>query len=96
MYWHQLTDQEQSVAKVSRVRYKQFKQPPWCHYPEATAGVMGCWSLVFGYIHRRLDCKGCSLESRNERMAAKHEFDWDCSLIHKTQEQLNAEEKEHV
>ena len=25
---------------------EQYNQPDWCEYPNALAGVMGCWSLM--------------------------------------------------
>ena len=44
---------------------KKFKQPDWCAYPDALAGMMGCWSLVDNRpnglrtkISRKF-CKGC-------------------------------------
>ena len=26
--------------------YKHYKQPPWCFYPDALSGEMGCWTLI--------------------------------------------------
>ena len=26
--------------------YKHYKQPPWCQYPDALRGIMGCFSLI--------------------------------------------------
>jgi hypothetical protein len=80
-YWHTLSNKEQRLAQKSRLNIKGFRQPPWCHYPKATENLMGCWSLMLGKIHRRLDCKSCSLECKNARNAKRLGFDWDCYVI---------------
>ena len=34
-------------------------QPTWCRYPDAVAGVMGCWSLMDHKVDSEDRCKGC-------------------------------------
>lgn len=38
---------------------KKITQPKWCDYPDATAGILGCWSLVSGKITSEDRCKNC-------------------------------------
>lgn len=73
-FWHELTDTEMlALLKAGGMTWgeaqKKYPQPPWCDYPEAVCGVMGCWSLMgiggknpLGHrIRKREDCKGCDL-----------------------------------
>lgn len=63
-YWH-----EMSLVRRKRVLFseisvgefmRKYKQPRWCHYPDALAGVMGCWSLVSSRITVSENyCKNC-------------------------------------
>lgn len=47
---------------------KKYSQPDWCNYPEALAGMMGCWSLTLpGKIRAFKDCKGCECRSGRRR-----------------------------
>ena len=34
-------------------------QPDWCRYPGAAVPVMGCYSLLLGYISQERDCGSC-------------------------------------
>ncbi len=38
---------------------KDFPQPPWCNYPGAINGFMGCWSLVGHKVTGEADCQDC-------------------------------------
>ncbi len=48
-YWHELPQEKIDMIIKSKVKVgevlKKYKQPNWCHYPDALAGKMGCWSL---------------------------------------------------
>lgn len=39
------------------MKYSEILVPDWCEYPEATNGVMGCWSLISGCIKE--PCETC-------------------------------------
>lgn len=71
VYWHTMTLEQQRAAVRSRARVRSFRQPPWCMYPDAVAGVMGCWSLMLGHVRSRADCKTCDLEIGNVRKERK-------------------------
>jgi hypothetical protein len=63
-YWHKLTDKEMQALKELKPSnkwfFKNIKQPDWCAYPEALAGLMGCWSLNFRDRKRtRKMCREC-------------------------------------
>ena len=52
-YFHELTQEEidKIPGKTSLKRIaKDYPQPDWCEYPDATAGAMGCWGLVLGRV----------------------------------------------
>ena len=71
-YWHELSKEEQEKfiqeEKITIGEFmKKFKQPDWCSYPNALEGLMGCWALVFGYIHSEEDCKDCEFYGRKDR-----------------------------
>jgi hypothetical protein len=34
-------------------------QPPWCGYPMAASGIMGCWSLWYGHVTGPETCHNC-------------------------------------
>lgn len=66
-YFHELTDEHvqnliDDGAKVSDIM-DNYLQPDWCDYPDALAGLMGCWSLtdLFGLRHSigHEYCKNC-------------------------------------
>jgi hypothetical protein len=63
-YFHELTEKEFQVLVEKKYTYEQLKkdypQPIWCGYPEATSGALGCWSLELldGRISRKF-CKTC-------------------------------------
>lgn len=61
-YFHELTDQEFKELP-GNITYeqlaKEYPQPDWCEYPDATAGLMGCWSLMSMLIKNRDCCKNC-------------------------------------
>jgi hypothetical protein len=72
-YWHKIPKEDQkAVLQFSQMTVGAFmdkyQQPPWCNYPEALGGTMGCWSLMIpGKIWNRSCCKNCELleELRN-------------------------------
>lgn len=35
-------------------------EPAWCRYPDPTTPVMGCWSLLYGYVGSEDYCKNCT------------------------------------
>jgi hypothetical protein len=66
-YFHTLSDS--TVKRLIRKGTtlvelkKRYKQPDWCNYPDALAGIMGCWSLMdlLDLRHQisKQYCKGC-------------------------------------
>jgi hypothetical protein len=64
-YFHELTRPEyrkfckgnphMTYAEIE----KRYPQPPWCNYPEAVMGVMGCWSLTSFMVKGREYCVTC-------------------------------------
>jgi hypothetical protein len=78
IFWHELTHKKKTA--ISRAIKKQdrtseefmsmFKQPTWCEYPDALAGMMGCWSLVSKSKSITIDeeyCKTCECSSVFEK-----------------------------
>ncbi len=62
-YFHELTEQEFRESIMGEFTWsqlaEQYPQPTWCAYPDATEGVMGCWSLMeFGTVNEKY-CSGC-------------------------------------
>ena len=61
-YFHELSKEEFSLL-VGKITYgelaEKYPQPEWCTYPEATAGMMGCWSLVGHMVTGKEFCKNC-------------------------------------
>jgi hypothetical protein len=68
-YFHELTDKEWKELKESGKTWAEaaviYPQPEWCEYPEALAGEMGCWSLVYRMGVSRESCKGCELYNKD-------------------------------
>lgn len=62
-YFHELTEAEFKETCVDKMTYmqlaKDYPQPLWCSYPEATGGLMGCWSLISFMVTGRNYCKNC-------------------------------------
>jgi hypothetical protein len=64
-YFHELTKKEfESIRKKNpRMTYgecaKLYPQPTWCNYPDATFGVMGCWSLIYFMVTGKDYCRDC-------------------------------------
>jgi hypothetical protein len=64
-YFHELTKREfEGIRKKNpRMTYgecaKLYPQPPWCNYPDATFGVMGCWSLLGFMVTGKDYCRDC-------------------------------------
>ena len=71
-YFHLLTDDDVRELADGKTTWgdvqEQFNQPPWCGYPDALDGPMGCWSLC-NYREQRIpnwprirgfgDCQNC-------------------------------------
>lgn len=56
LYWHKLRDSTikrlyKNGLTVDEV-IRRYKQPDWCAYPYAIAGIMGCWSLIDSFNSR--------------------------------------------
>jgi hypothetical protein len=66
-YLHELPVGAQKAVLRSNMKVgefmKKWKQPDWCKYPDATEGIMGCWSLMSGYVTGPEYCKGCDMFS---------------------------------
>lgn len=64
-YFHKLTKDEFQSLVERKLTYEQiakdYPQPIWCGYPDATCGVMGCWSLVSFMVTGKKYCKNCDL-----------------------------------
>ena len=69
-FFHELTREEfEKIAKRRRsVKnfVRDYPQPVWCEYPEATAGMMGCWSLVGFMVTGEDYCKKCDCYKKRE------------------------------
>lgn len=63
-YFHELTPKEYDGLVKKKLTYKQlgkdYPQPKWCDYPNATEGVMGCWSLISFRVSGKEFCDGCT------------------------------------
>lgn len=53
--FQQLIDEKWTWGKLA----EHYKQPPWCGYPNALEGQMGCWSLIKRDLHRPISCDYC-------------------------------------
>jgi hypothetical protein len=62
-FFHKINDEEYqwlcSEKKTWGYVLKHYRQPEWCTYPEALAGIWGCWSLIYRYKINRNKCKRC-------------------------------------
>ena len=62
-YFHELTEDEFKEILRQKITWgecaKEYPQPVWCGYPDAVAGVMGCWSLMDFKVYGRNFCKHC-------------------------------------
>ncbi|HDY68991.1 MAG TPA: hypothetical protein ENH85_14525 [Candidatus Scalindua sp.] len=69
-YFHELTKKDYFELAKRGITYKKLAklhpQPKWCGYPNATEGVMGCWSLTSFMINSENDCKKCDLYYKYE------------------------------
>jgi len=68
-YFHELTEQEYKELVDKGATWEElerdYPQPPWCNYPEATRGIMGCWALVGFEVTGENFCKNCDLYNKN-------------------------------
>jgi hypothetical protein len=69
-YYHELKKEEFLWLVEEKTTYseveKDFPQPPWCSYHQATFGIMGCWSLTdwesgYSTVTGEDFCKTCDL-----------------------------------
>lgn len=62
-YFHELTQEEYQKLVEQKYTYdqlaKDYPQPVWCAYPNATEGIMGCWSLMGFMVTGEDCCKSC-------------------------------------
>jgi len=62
-YYHELTEQEFKDKVAGKLTYGEcasdYPQPSWCSYPQATWGMMGCWSLIGFMVTGEEYCKDC-------------------------------------
>ena len=62
-YYHELTKEEFDELVKKKYTWGQlaedYPQPKWCGYPDATEGLMGCWSLVLHKIKSKDLCENC-------------------------------------
>jgi hypothetical protein len=64
-YFHELTREEfDKIIVETPMTWSEceelYPQPPWCEYPNAIEGDMGCWALMLHIRHNREDCLQCS------------------------------------
>lgn len=64
-FWHRLPDCEikRLLSEAVTVDFvlQNYRQPTWCNYQDALAGVMGCWSLTDNFGSRKsISKKFCS------------------------------------
>jgi len=73
-YYHELRKEEYLWLVKEGTTYaeleKDFPQPSWCEYPQATSGLMGCWSLIdfesgYSRVTGVFFCLGCPLYLEN-------------------------------
>lgn len=60
-YWHELSPEWQDAERTRKASCDEFKQPVWCYYPDALAGLLGCWSLGLGNVNSITNCWNCNL-----------------------------------
>ncbi len=76
-FFHELTEVEfkKLVKKHPHMTNAQFAmaypQPPWCNYPDATYGIMGCWSLTSFMVKDKKYCKNCDLLIKDKKIPRK-------------------------
>lgn len=62
-YYHELTKAKLRELAKSGMTWgemaKEYHQPKWCGYPNALAGLLGCWSLTGGLVKNEDYCKDC-------------------------------------
>jgi len=63
-FFHRLSKVKQEEILGSHMTIGElldtYRQPSWCGYPDALAGIMGCWSLIdAGRIRKKADCANC-------------------------------------
>lgn len=67
-YFHELTEEEFNKIVNEGINGKKitwgelpqyYPQPPWCEYPDATEGIMGCWSLTSFWVKNEEYCHHC-------------------------------------
>ena len=69
-YFHELTEEEFQELLKKKLTWGEcaieYPQPSWCGYPDAVAGMMGCWSLMSLVVENEDYCKSCDCYSKFE------------------------------
>lgn len=58
-YWHRISKKEAEKTETWGAVVKKYKQPAWCAYPDALAGLLGCWSLIMPETRQNISKKFC-------------------------------------
>lgn len=62
-YFHELTEAEYKEKVDGKLTYaecdRDYPQPVWCGYHNATWGLLGCWSLTDFLVTGEGYCKNC-------------------------------------
>jgi len=73
LYWHELSKEEYDKIIKSEMTIQdaldKYSQPDWCGYPDALAGMWGCWSLT-GENRIKISkefCKDCECNKLNDQ-----------------------------
>ena len=73
--FHELTAEEFKTLVEAKMTWgeleEKYPQPEWCNYPEATRGLMGCWSLISHLVTGRDFCKNCDCSKDYKEEPAK-------------------------
>lgn len=71
-YFHEVVPGGFDQLKLEHPRWTigdviaRLAQPEWCGYPEAVGGIMGCWSLIGGYVKCESYCHNCDEHRQNQ------------------------------
>jgi hypothetical protein len=76
LYWHQLPDSVvDHLFDIGGITWgdivENYSQPPWCQYPQALNGALGCWSLVDTKLRHTITAKLCERECEHFRKVKK-------------------------
>jgi hypothetical protein len=64
-YWHTLPDDlVDHLFKVGGITWgevvENYDQPPWCQYPQALNGALGCWTLTDAATRTKITARFCA------------------------------------